>query len=178
MHPVYTTVQMKVQELEEQQGRKIYLSRSEYLSTNILPWTTHSPYKKSCPLCTDQWQVFNFSLSQYDHILGRRSWSGLNLDIPIIQYTISIVNRVSKVWALTTRFYSWTEASYCWAIYASIEQFGLRGPDYKARTLNEIWQHSIRGQPTQGWRNLCGVEEIQGFPMIFLQYLPFLIITE
>ena len=29
---------MKVPELEEQQGRNIYLSRSEYLSTTMLPW--------------------------------------------------------------------------------------------------------------------------------------------
>ena len=37
---------MKVKELEEQQGRNIYLSWSEYLYTKMLPWTTPSPYKK------------------------------------------------------------------------------------------------------------------------------------
>ena len=46
---------------------------SEYLSTTRLPWTTPSPYKKSCSLCTDQWQVLNFSL-----------WNGRNLYIMII----------------------------------------------------------------------------------------------
>ena len=37
---------MKVPELEEQQGRNIFLLRSEYLSTTMLPWTTPSLYKK------------------------------------------------------------------------------------------------------------------------------------
>ena len=33
----YKDCKMKVPELEEQQGRNIYLSRSEYLSTTMLP---------------------------------------------------------------------------------------------------------------------------------------------
>ena len=37
---------MKVPDLEEQQGRNIYLSQSEYLSTTMLPWTSPSPYKE------------------------------------------------------------------------------------------------------------------------------------
>ena len=73
---------MKVPELEEKQGRNIYLSRPEYLSTILLPWSTASPYKKLLTLLTDQLQVLNFSLVQwqYTHIL-------------IIQYTKSIESR-------------------------------------------------------------------------------------
>ena len=37
-------------------------SKVEHLSTTMVPWTTPSPYKISCTLCTtDQWQVLNFS---------------------------------------------------------------------------------------------------------------------
>ena len=37
---------MKVPNLEEQQGRDIYLTLSKYLSTTMFPWTTPYPYKK------------------------------------------------------------------------------------------------------------------------------------
>ena len=80
---------MKVPELEEQQGRNIYLSRSEYLSTTMLPWTTPSHKRKVAPFVRTNDNPL-ISVWANDHILGRRSWSGLNLDIPIIQYTRSI----------------------------------------------------------------------------------------
>ena len=89
---------MKVPDLEEQQGRNIYLSRFDYLSTTKLPWTTPSPYKKSCSLCTDQWQI---SVWANDPIVGRCSWNGVNLAILIIQYTRSIASTMSYWGRLT-----------------------------------------------------------------------------
>ena len=87
-----TIIIMKVPKLEEQQGRYIYLSRSEYLSTTVLPWTTPSPYKKKVAhfvRTNDKSLILDWANN--DHILGLRSRNGLNLDISIIQFTRSII---------------------------------------------------------------------------------------
>ena len=86
---------MKVPELEEQQGRNIYLPRSEYLSNTMLPWTTPSPFKKKVAHFerTTNWNYKSLIpvWANNDHILGRRFRNGINLAILIIQqYSRSI----------------------------------------------------------------------------------------
>ena len=64
---------MKVPELQEEQGKNIYLSRSEYLSTTtMLSWTTPSPCKKVVHFVRTNDKSW-ISVWANDHILGRRS---------------------------------------------------------------------------------------------------------
>ena len=58
---------MKVSDLEEHQGRNVYLSISKYLYTTMLPSTTPSPYKNGA-----LFDEKSFSVWANGHIIGRR----------------------------------------------------------------------------------------------------------
>ena len=75
---------MKVPNLEEQQGRDIYLTLSKYLSTTMFPWTTPYPYKKKLLTLYEPMTGLKFQFKPNDYIFGRRSWNGINPDILII----------------------------------------------------------------------------------------------
>ena len=58
---------------------KLEISIPKYLPTTMLSWMTPSPYTKQ--FFNFVWTNANSSLGQYDHILWRRSWNGVYLDI-------------------------------------------------------------------------------------------------
>ena len=78
---------MKVAELEEQQGRNIYLSLSKYLSTNtMLAWKTPFPYKKKFDHCNfnEVWVNNDYKTGVIRKYIFGNSWNGVNFDILII----------------------------------------------------------------------------------------------
>lgn len=103
----------------------------------MLPWT--APYS-----WTDQWQVYNYSLSQYDHTHRRHPWNGVNLEQTKIYIIINHSNSASmmiivSLWRsqIFPRL-SWRRLTSWWAMRRTV-------PSTKSdlQTLRMRWGHPI-----------------------------------